>query len=672
MYIEYLSFYNIIFLIYNFFVKKINLRHKTIYYIDRTFCSIIIAKILNYLFETKFQYLNFRMMYIKDQNNKLIRLRVYTKDLKELRKRIIKNHAIFSEIKKNTKFSHFYSYLYKKIAIGHMHMEPETLARAVYIIQVVLWHSKKNNFSNVSFYIGNRNWFKELKEYAREYNIKLYKTPQLRKNPERKNFYFFHIGKSNFPLLYYIYNIFRQIIRFNYPFVKYNINDLKIYHFSSNQFNLNNDGLKSDFFYVHNSSLEAKNIIYDCAKQNINEFELKNFNAVDKKLIFSKDILFPRKKLLFNKKGLSSLEHNFFKTHLKNYNLIQRRTNIFSKINNIKIFLTWSKYTENHIAQHEAISALGGIYAMWQYAFEGVSSSSAQMSTDLYFSCFSENFFFKNNSKIKYFINTGYLMDYQSALLKEKAQIVRNKILNNGAKYIVAIFDENSSFDARWHTGHLLQAENYEIILKELLINPNLGVIFKPKFAKDLRERIGTVNKLLVEAVNTGRCYIYENLGNENADYGYYSYTRTNAPPVLAGMSADICIHSHLCAGSAALECALANLPTILIDREGDPDNLFYDILDKNMIFKNWEEAIYAINNIMKSKTRNHNFGKWPNHFLNSLDKFRDGKAAFRMGEYLNTSVNLIKENKSRDEVMAIAAEIYTKKYGIDKITTIN
>ena len=105
-------------------------------------------------------------------------------------------------------------------------------------------------------------------------------------------------------------------------------------------------------------------------------------------------------------------------------------------------------------------------------------------------------------------------MDYQFSLLKEKAQIIRNKILNNGAKYIVAIFDENSSPDERWHTGNLLQAENYEIILKELLINPNLGVVFKPKFAKNLRERIGAVNKLLVEAVNTGRCYIYENLGN--------------------------------------------------------------------------------------------------------------------------------------------------------------
>ena len=149
MYIEYLSFYNIIFLIYNFFIKKINLRHKTIFYIDRTFCSIIIGKILNYLFKVKFQYLNFKMMDIKDQNNKLIRLRIFTKDLKELRKKIIKNHDIFNEIKKNTNFSHFYSYLFKKLASGHMAMEPETLVRAVFLIQVVLWHSKKNNFSNL-------------------------------------------------------------------------------------------------------------------------------------------------------------------------------------------------------------------------------------------------------------------------------------------------------------------------------------------------------------------------------------------------------------------------------------------------------------------------------------------------------------------------------------------
>ena len=253
-------------------------------------------------------------------------------------------------------------------------------------------------------------------------------------------------------------------------------------------------------------------------------------------------------------------------------------------------------------------------------------------------------------------------MDYKFKLLKEKAQLIRNQILNNGAKNIVAIFDENSNQYPRWHTGHLLQAENYEIILKELLSNSNLGVIFKPKKPISFRKRIGDVSKLLLEAENSGRCYVYD------------SYTDDfNTPsPVLAGMSADICIHSHLCAGTAAIECALAKLPTILIDREGDPKNLLYTLSDQNIIFNNWNDAIYAVNQHFNSKNKNNNFGKWPEYFLNSLDNFRDGKAAFRMGEYLNTMINYIKQNKSRDEAMNIAAEIYTKKYGKDKVSTFN
>ena len=42
------------------------------------------------------------------------------------------------------------------------------------------------------------------------------------------------------------------------------------------------------------------------------------------------------------------------------------------------------------------------------------------------------------------------------------------------------------------------------------------------------------------------------------------------------------------------------------------------------------------------------------------------------MGEYLNTMIKFIQENKSREDVMNIASEIYIKKYGIDKITKFN
>ena len=171
-----------------------------------------------------------------------------------------------------------------------------------------------------------------------------------------------------------------------------------------------------------------------------------------------------------------------------------------------------------------------------------------------------------------------------------------------------------------------------------------------------------SVNELLIKAEATGRCFVYESVTDNF----------TSAPPVLAGLSADICIHGHLCAGAAAIECALANLPTLLIDREGSPENILYSLSSENLIFNSWEEIIYALKNHFNSENRNKNFGRWPEYFLNDLDLFRDGKAAFRMGEYLNTLINYIKENKSRDEAMNIAAEIYAKKYGIDKISTFN
>ena len=664
MYIEYLSFYNLIFLFYKIILKKISFKKKIVFYFDKTFFSIVFIKILSIFFKVNFQILDFKLIDVKDNHNELIRLRINRKDLLELKHQIINNNSIFNDIKKDKNLRYYYNYLLKSLSQGHLVMDPHSLTRAVFIIQVVKWHSNKNNISDIVLYMSNRAWFNELKIYAKNNNIKIFKIPQMyTESKKKKNFFFFNIGSNEYPLLYQIYCIIKNIIKFNYPFVKYNYDNSKIYSFPFGHFNLKNNGLNSDLFYFHNSNLEAKNIIVDeISKKNIQELIFNKFNIIDHKTIFSKKFILPKKNFFFKKNELKYLEYNFFKKKLKNYNLHQRKTHFFLNANNIKIYLTWNKYLLNHIPEHETIRNMGGIFAIWQYAFEGTPDCNAQMSTDVFFSNFSKNYFFNNNSNIKYFINTGFLMDYQFELLKEKAQILRNQLLKNGAKYIVSVFDENSNKFDRWHTGHLLQAENYEIILKELLNNPDLGVIFKPKKAKDLRERIGSVNQILVQAENTGRCFVYDN----------YTSVRTSEPPILAGLSSDICIHSHLCAGTAAVECALANLPTILIDREGCPESILYNFLDKNTIFKSWEDVIYAINDNLNSKNKNLNFGKWPDHLLNSLDNFRDGKAAFRMGEYLNTMINLINNNESRDKVMATAAEIYAEKYGIDKVTTIN
>ena len=59
--------------------------------------------------------------------------------------------------------------------------------------------------------------------------------------------------------------------------------------------------------------------------------------------------------------------------------------------------------------------------------------------------------------------------------------------------------------------------------------------------------------------------------------------------------SSDLVIHSHLSAGTAAIECALEKIPTILIDREKilnsklrelPKDEIYFDFL-KSLIKEN-------------------------------------------------------------------------------------
>ena len=161
----------------------------------------------------------------------------------------------------------------------------------------------------------------------------------------------------------------------------------------------------------------------------------------------------------------------------------------------------------------------------------------------------------KIGSKFKY-AYYGYPNDYAFNLSNDFHQISYS--IRNG-QAIVCVLDENSLDDDRWHTGHELQRENYSFMLEEVLRNPSLGVIFKPKQSIDLRRRLGNrISSLIDKAKKTGRCFVFEETIGHNV----------LATPVIAAKAADLCIHGHLCAGTAAVETALSGVPTILVGRK--------------------------------------------------------------------------------------------------------
>ena len=77
--------------------------------------------------------------------------------------------------------------------------------------------------------------------------------------------------------------------------------------------------------------------------------------------------------------------------------------------------------------------------------------------------------------------------------------------------------------------GHDFQKDNYRLLLEKILSEPWLGVIFKPKRPKNLRQRLGLEVATYSLAQATGRCRILE-----QSDF------LSEQTPAEAAMAADI------------------------------------------------------------------------------------------------------------------------------------
>jgi len=295
---------------------------------------------------------------------------------------------------------------------------------------------------------------------------------------------------------------------------------------------------------------------------------------------------------------------------------------------------------------------VGGVFAMWERSFDGQPSPAHSICSDLMFwnsfiSLEHEN---KKGSNINYNVVTGFLRDYGSNILKAKASQVRQKLKSNGALKIIAVFDQA-------HTDQyekIRQNENYTYILKFVIENPAVGVVFKPKKSYDLKATLSEEACALLDiAEKTGRCHVFYSAGKY----------QSNVPAILAALCSDICIHGSLYAGTAALECAFIGKPTLLLDREGHPFNILNDSNISESIFKNWSDLIYSLKENINTSTKNNNFGNLEK-FIGKVEPFRDGRGAYRMGNYLNTLIQQFDQGVDRNTAMDNAAEIYMKKWG--------
>lgn len=622
------------------------------YYFDASIPGIIIANIIKILSNTKFEKINFKMTDIKDENGELVRLRIPRKDLFEIQKQITESNEFLSLIDNTWSKKTIYQYLRRCVLEGNESediTDHESVSRVLYIINVVYWFTKKLGRKDTHLILMYRPWFGIYKLYSLQFRINLISGPQKSENILTliSNYIKKFIKKRD-----KLYLLIKNIKEKRYHYYGNNNIHYSLFNDGRGDINIENDGKHSDFFWIFNSIFPPNKILSNAySSADIVALKSKDININNYIIRYHSHKNFKYK---INNSVPNSLEKAQLNDKLDNYNHLVSYWKSMIKTYNIKIYFTWFFYISDHIAIKDSFCSSGGIFIIWQASYQGVIDSSYTGTADILFHHSQSTEIF-DKSNLRYIIVTGYPKDYAANILKSDAIKVRKRLQNIGVKKIITIFDENSGNDNRWHTGHELQRENYYFPIKLALENPELGIIFKPKHAKTLRTRLGSIAELLEEAEKTGRVMVYE-------ESGFYT---TLAPPVLAGLSADICIHGHF--GTASLECALQGIPTLVIDREGEPFHKFNILPRGKVIFNNWDDTINALNEHIEYPSGIPGFGDWSD-YLDEFDPFRDGKAASRIGTYLHSLMQGFDNGLDRETIMADAAEQYAEKWGYDKV----
>ena len=664
---------NILFILLKKLICKINLK---LFYIDAT--PLVLKLIFMFRKWTQFeiQKLHFKMMNIKDENGNLIRLRIPHLDLIKLQQAILSSSEYRSLQKTEWSSSRFEEYLKKSLIQANI-LLPGSPGRVLYLIHIIHYHMKKKERSY--FYLKKIPFPKVYQEYANQFNIQLkFLTPFEffdKTSSWQRDFSIFSLIKNyaKYPSIWRIYRKLKKpqlSTRNIFPSEK-----LKILIEGRGDHNLEKNGMNSDFFSIIYGGIPWKQLVVICSspvEQKLKQsFKNKKIQLVQVgRRSYDKDLShflpnwihsYQPKQLYW---GINSLENCFIQQKLNTYNYTRSSWKQFCEKFGVRLYASWYKFDENHMAIADAMQELDGIFSIFQLAYQGTASIDCSVSADIIFGFSQQQAEVEKQHRTKtpYYVITGYLKDDSFELLKPKAKQIRQQLQAVGCQKIVACFDENSLGDLRWHTGHELQRENYSYLLEAVLENPELGVIFKPKNQKNLKIRLAEVNKLLEKAQETGRCLVLDNSNMIEIN---------SIPTALAVLAADVVIHGHSCAGTVAMEAALLGKRTILIDREGWKKAPWYQLGEGQVVFPDWPTAMDALMTYLTSKKEIPGFGDCSS-MLEELDPFRDGHAGKRMGTYLKFLLNGFEQGLNREQNLSLAAERYVKQWGEDKIKAIN
>jgi len=666
------------------------------YAFDGSSVVLLVARLSAWIVGIPFEKLRFRLIDVRDKAGLLIRLRIAFQDLGDVQDDILKD-PLFGDFVQNQNEKPkdtILMYLAKSIATISV-LDRGTLWRALLLVQICVWkvRNEESKDSNTILFLERRPCLQAVKHYATGYGVTIVDV----------------IPSMNVPMLVrrivtprgiaamralrnYLYDLRSRLYRRGkdalgdgsilpnglasaFPKPQHS-GEPKVAVEYYGFLNLDQPERYSDLFFWQQSGLSGTDIVLTFGfpadpldeKKGV-ELAAHGMDAVvlhpKAVTIASVPVFMHRQKLGRGRPQKSdlrlpnrSLEARWLRERLATYEVLRAYWVELFAAKNVKIYVSWVNSEPIQSVIADALLSLGGVTVIYQRSYLLLPTVETTIAADVVFGFSARGAEVERRSKslIRYYVTTGYLGDHRFPLLHNKAERVRNALRQHGATRILAFFDENSLDESRWYLGHWSTRENYAFLLDKVLSEPWFGLVIKPKVPRTLRERLGPVAELLRRAEETGRCHVYDAGSLNSSD-----------PPAVAALGADVAVHGHLCAGTAGLEAALAGVPTLLMDREGWHVSPLYGLGLGSVVFTDWKGLWEACIQHWNSPSGIPGFGDW-SPMLDELDPFRDGRAAERMGTYIQWLIEGFKAGLDRDTLMADAAERYCAIWGKDKV----
>lgn len=659
------------------------------FYFDASSLALYVVKATAWAAGVKVEWFDFKLREAFDEYGQPIRKRIGGQDLAAAQTEALNMPAIQEALRGVEDRLRFKNFLAKKIVLAPPPSQ-HSVRRALYMVHIAAWHLRRSGFqdSKAVMFLERAPWLESVTSIANGQNIDIamvsrsFDLPKFLRNMLPR-------GVANVLIV-----LRQKRLREALALIKNCLsigsiggtgqhpeNDPKaVAHYVAaseftGQMNLDHPERHSNLFFWQQSPLNGSDMMVaftaatcPLTESNWNELSLAGMSAV---------VTYPGAATVANAPVVSSPEYRkgsgvirpgssgsrtekkWIERQYSEYEkLRQFWTNLFRK-NEVGVFATFNKLEAPVCAIFDALEHVGGISVNYERSFGTFPSPDFNSHADVMFnfSQVSVDTELKSDSSVKYHVVTGYLGDHRFPLVKEAAQEVRDGLQKNGAKQIMAYFDENSPDSERWSLGHAVTQGHYSYLLEKVLSEPWFGLVLKPKTPRSLRKRLGPVADLLDRAESTGRCHMFK----EGGIQGWH-------PPSAAAQAADVAVNGHIWACTAALESALSGVPTLLVDIENWKVEPLYSLGVGRVVFESWDDLWQACVEHWSSPTGIPGFGDW-SHSITDLDPFRDGRAAERMGTYIQWMLEGLRSGMDRDTVLANTAERYRVQWGHDKIT---